>query len=348
MKMQIASITLAIWFALACISSTSASAWPFSNRGKVIRIQNEKDGRIQSFKILELIGEGAYGEVFKAFDLKTKSYVAIKLINLEASLLPKNNVQAWQEALEAVNELSEKEEILLTRMLRNYSFLLSPSNNFVTVRGFGQQIRDSLLVSKKLAVVMNLLDEDSHHLFKSLPLNPENNQYIERIELTEAFIDFSLAALQELKEKDLIHGDIKPQNILYSRHHHKFFLTDFDNLHFADEKLIALISTPPYRPPEWNRVDKIRSYQSDLYSFAVSLLDLLVDLDSIPALMVLLEKATKSPNQERFLEIKTEIQALLEAQIHKRFVQPSLLERYSAIESFIWKAFEFNPEDRQV
>lgn len=84
-----------------------------------------------------------------------------------------------------------------------------------------------------------------------------------------------LEALDYLSVLGLVHGDIKPGNILYSVRpsgRHNFILSDFDVSHSNDEAAISL-GTEPFIAPELRRDRQTgQTSKADIWSLAVTIL----------------------------------------------------------------------------
>jgi serine/threonine protein kinase len=86
-----------------------------------------------------------------------------------------------------------------------------------------------------------------------------------------------LGALIVAHQHGVIHGDIKPANILYNHKRHTYIVTDFGAAFFTGEpqrKGHVIVGTPSYMSPEQLQGKKMDG-RSDLYSLAVTLYHLL-------------------------------------------------------------------------
>jgi formylglycine-generating enzyme required for sulfatase activity/serine/threonine protein kinase len=138
--------------------------------------------RIDKYELLEEIGKGAMGAVYKAFHPHLKKYVAIKEVRSDLG----DDVELRQRF--------EREAELLAQL---------PSHpNIVTVR-------DALLWEGRLYVVMDYIDgETLADVIKRGGLNPARGH---------AIIAQILSGLEAIHRRGIIHRDLKPSNILIDR-----------------------------------------------------------------------------------------------------------------------------------
>lgn len=129
----------------------------------------------KKYKLLDKIGEGSFGSIYKAHNIRTEEYVAIKVEPIENA----------------------------TKLLKNESTIYHYLNNvprIPTVKWYGKDECNYYMVINLLG--KSLQDfKNKHYIF---PLKLVLQIGIQLIEL-----------LQKIHEKGLIHRDIKPDNFLF-------------------------------------------------------------------------------------------------------------------------------------
>ena len=198
---------------------------------------------IGHFKIVERIGAGAFGTVWKAFDTKLDRTVAIKV--------PRH----------AQLELSEEEQFL--REARSSAQLNHP--HIVSVHEVGREGDTIYIVSD---------------LIRGVPLSEmiaeSRLSRREAVELTVKLAD----ALHHAHERGVIHRDLKPQNVVVDDagepHLMDFGLAKRDVGEVTMTLDGAVLGTPAYMSPEQARGESHRVDQTtDIYSLGVMLFQLL-------------------------------------------------------------------------
>jgi WD40 repeat protein/serine/threonine protein kinase len=199
------------------------------------------------YYLLEEIGRGSFGQVFKAEDVKFKPAraVALKLFNPHFLLETELRVKIEQEA----------------GILAQFNH-----RNILRVLDFEIDAKMAFIVTELASTSLDKKLSSARAQKKNLPI-PQVLSYLEQL----------AAALDEAHLKGLVHRDIKPQNILLNEQD-EILLADFGLavLHTASySQLVNLdkAGTPLYMAPEqWNgEIGKA----SDLYALAVVIFELL-------------------------------------------------------------------------
>lgn len=210
------------------------------------------------YELLEQLGRGGMGEVWKAHDTQLRRYVAIKLLHA--------NLQANPD--------------FVAHFMREAQLVASLHHaNIVQIHDF--QLVDKQGSSIKAYMVMDYLEggtlSDYMHNTVRKGLFPQAN------EMLELFASISLA-LDYAHQKGMIHRDIKPANILLDKPVVRGkaigepILTDFGiaRLQGASTSTVtrAFIGTPLYISPEQAASQEI-DRRSDLYSLGIVLYEML-------------------------------------------------------------------------
>jgi serine/threonine protein kinase len=134
------------------------------------------------FEIIEKLGKGTYGTVYKVKDKKLNRIVAIKKM-----ILPND------------------EEGIPSTALREISILKGLNHpNIVS-------LLDIIIETNKIYLILEYLQTDLKIFLDSL-----NNKYLD-LKTVKKFMYQLLAGVQEMHSKRILHRDLKPQNILIDK-----------------------------------------------------------------------------------------------------------------------------------
>lgn len=191
------------------------------------------------YKGLSYIGEGAYGMVVSATDVKTGEKVAIKKVSpFEHRLF----CQRTLREVKILNRFRHPNIICIRNMLLGSQ---------------GVQSRD-------IYIVQNLMETDLHKILKKTRLSPEH----------VAFFTYQiLCALKYIHSANVIHRDLKPSNILIDATTTcDLRICDFglarvcDASHDHTGVMTEYVATRWYRAPEVMLVAKAYSMAIDIWS----------------------------------------------------------------------------------
>lgn len=207
------------------------------------------------FTVLNQIGQGGMGVLFKAFDPQLKRPIALKFLKKPSSLDPASEIRFLNEA-------------------RAAAALDHP--NVCTVYDIGA-------VGEQVYIAMAFIEGESLKQRISRGTLPFD-------EAIETCLQVALG-LREAHSKGIVHRDIKPANLLIARSG-VVKIVDFGlALLPQDEKLTRenfSVGTPGYMSPEQVRGDTV-DHRSDLWSLGVTLYEIMIgslpfSAPSIPAL----------------------------------------------------------------
>jgi len=192
------------------------------------------------YKILSVLGEGATGRVYRAENLALKSHVALKLLH----------------------DHRRNDEALIAQFKREAKTAGQLSHpNTVDVLDYGTDDEQRLYVAMELAQGDSLAV-----LIKGA----------ERLELTQIvrIMRQVLGALEEAHNHNIVHGDLKPDNIIVENRMYErdvVKVLDFGAVPFDTEPgRKRIFGTPEYMSPEQAKGEKLDG-RADLYSVGVIL-----------------------------------------------------------------------------
>ncbi|OQR81631.1 kinase Yak1 [Thraustotheca clavata] len=221
---------------------TSNNGWDNADNNIVLRVRDlltvtSKSGQPKSFVVLDLLGQGTFGQVFRCQDVETKEFVAIKII--------RNHPSYYKQALVEVH----------VSMLLHQGSQTSQNQQHVV------QLQDYFMFQNHLCLVFELLSINLYELisqnnFRGLPLT-----------VVRGFITQLLKSLIVLQESNIIHCDLKPENILLVGSDQTFTITDetpdmskrqvpmiklidFGSACLENETVYSYIQSRFYRSPE--------------------------------------------------------------------------------------------------
>ena len=176
---------------------------------------------LEKYELIQKLGKGAYGIVWKAMDKKYKQIVALKKV-FDAFHNATDSQRTYREVM-FLQELNGHENII---RLRN---IIRAENN------------------KDLYLVFDFMETDLHHVIRANILEEIHKQYV---------IYQILKALKYIHSAELIHRDLKPSNVLINSECH-VKVADFglarSVAQIADDGkgvLTDYVATRWYRAPE--------------------------------------------------------------------------------------------------
>lgn len=222
---------------------------------------------LKKYEILQKLGKGAYGIVWKAIDKRTKEIVALKKC-----------FDAFQNATDA------------QRTFREIIFLqeLNGHENIIRLQNVIRAEND-----KDIYLVFDFMDTDLHAVIRANILEDIHKQYI---------VYQTLKSLKYIHTADLIHRDLKPSNLLLNSECH-MKVCDFGlarSIDLSDTTtqpiLTDYVATRWYRAPEILLGSNKYTKSADMWSVGCILAELLLGKPVFPG--------TSTLNQlDRVLEV---------------------------------------------
>ena len=194
------------------------------------------------YEILEDLGQGGLGKVYKAFDQKAKKTVALKLIGPE--------IRTDEKALERFrNELKIARKISPGNVCRMYDLGKEGSSHYITAEYVeGEDLKRLIRMAGRLTP-------------------PKSISIVTQV----------CEGLSKAHSLGLVHRDLKPQNIMIDREGNAWIM-DFGIACLHEAEGVggsgAMIGTPEYMSPEQAEL-KETDKRSDLYSLGVILYEML-------------------------------------------------------------------------
>jgi dual specificity protein kinase YAK1 len=152
------------------------------------------------YLILDILGQGTFGQVVKCQNLKTHEIVAVKVVKNKPAYFNQSMMEVT--ILELVRP-SRSSLHRLTNLVIQLNKTCDPNDEHHILR-----LRDSFIHRNHLCLVFELLSSNLYELIKQNQFQGLSTQ------LVKVFMAQLLDAMTVLKEARLIHCDLKPENIL--------------------------------------------------------------------------------------------------------------------------------------
>ncbi|MCX6578430.1 MAG: protein kinase, partial [Candidatus Aminicenantes bacterium] len=195
------------------------------------------------YQIIEELGKGGMGTVYKVFDSEIKEKIALKLLKPEVAS-DEDTVERFRNEMKLARKIGHK------YVCRMYDLGKAEGNYFITMEYVpGEDLKSFIRRSEQLTVGKAV--------------------YVARQ---------VLEGLAEAHRLGVVHRDLKPQNIMIDREGNARIM-DFGIARSLKAKGITdagvMIGTPEYMSPEQAEVKDV-DQRSDIYSFGVILYEMLV------------------------------------------------------------------------
>ncbi len=212
--------------------------------GKASPIAEPESPRVGNYRLVKKLAKGATAIVYEAVDQRTHNRVALKLMAMpQDEKIERDRIRQWLREAEIVAGLEH--------------------DNIV-------KIHDAGIIGHNAYIAMD------HVSGYSMSLRLRKREYLTVGECIRITKDM-LRGLAVAHASGIVHGDIKPANILYDTGRDTYILTDFGAAYTAGRGRrgeSVIMGTPAYMSPEQLEGKKLDG-RSDLFSLAVTLYHLL-------------------------------------------------------------------------
>ena len=212
--------------------------------GKTLSKPEPESPSIGNYKLIRKIAKGSTAVMYEATDMRSHNRVALKVMRLRQN---ENNdrdrVEHWLHEAEIVSQLEH--------------------DNIV-------KIHDAEMLDESAYIAMDYISG------YSMSLRLRKREYLTVGECIRISRDM-LRALAVAHSHGIVHGDIKPANIMYDAVNDTYILTDFGAAYTERRERKTenvIVGTPAYMSPEQLEGKKLDG-RSDLFSLAVTLYQLL-------------------------------------------------------------------------
>jgi serine/threonine protein kinase len=219
----------------------------------------------ERYQVIEELGRGGMGKVFKVFDSKIKEVVALKLLNPE--------IAAHEKLIERFrNELKFARKIVHKNVGRMYDLNEEKGTHYILMEYVpGEDLKSFIIRSRQLAIgtAMSMA-----------------------MQITEG--------LKEAHRLGVVHRDLKPQNIMIDKEGNVRIM-DFGIARSLEEKVVSeagmIIGTPEYMSPEQAEGEEA-DQRSDIYSLGVIIYEMVtgkVPFEGEAAFDIIMKQKTEAP-----------------------------------------------------
>lgn len=171
------------------------------------------------YEILRVIGKGSFGQVIKAFDHKTRQFVALKMVRNE-----KRFHRQAQEEIRILEHLKKQDK----------------DNTMNIIHIF-----DNFIFRNHICITFELLSINLYELIK------RNRFQGFSLQLVRRFSHSLLQCLDALYRNKIIHCDMKPENVLIKQPGRSGIkVIDFGSSCYANQRVYTYIQSRFYRAPE--------------------------------------------------------------------------------------------------
>ena len=256
----------------------------------------------ERYEIIEPLGQGGMGKVFKAYDRKVGEVVALKLIRPEISVNDKA-IERFKNELKFARKISHR-NVCRMHDIGEEGFFRYITMEYVAGEDLKRFIRRAGTLSAGKAI----------HIARQV-----------------------VEGLAEAHRLGVVHRDLKPQNIMIDQDGNARIM-DFGIARFADAEGMTgsgvMIGTPEYMSPEQAELKEVDT-RADIYSLGVVLYEMTsgkVPFEGETPLSVAMKHKTEKPRDVR--EINPQVPPGL-AKIIARCMEKSPANRFQSAEELI-------------
>ena len=260
----------------------------------------------EKYDLIEIIGQGMYGKVYKALNKFENKFYAIKTMNFK-NITPKERLNIDTE-INLLQELKHPNIVLYKE-----SFIDENQNlNIVTTFCEGGDLYQKIFKSQKT--------------------------YLQEKEIINALIQL-LLGLSYIHDKKIVHRDIKTKNI-FIQNENTLRIGDFgiakifnSNKNSKNTNLNKMVGTPLYMAPECFKQNKKYSYKSDIWSLGCCIYEMCnlkhaFEGQFFPAVSIKISEGKRLPlNKIYSKELRNVIDNMLNLNPRNRPTIASLIEK---------------------
>ena len=169
------------------------------------------------YEILEIIGRGSYGQVIRAFDHKERKNVAVKIIRNMSCIIQQAKIE-----IQVLYKLIQQGDPC--------PYLVSIVDNWI--------FRNHIIQTFDL-LDMNLYQHLKSKSFSALPINA-----------IKLYTQQLLEGIKYYQNLNILHCDLKPENIMLNPEKSKITIIDFGSACFSNRRIFTYIQSRYYRAPE--------------------------------------------------------------------------------------------------
>lgn len=309
---------------------------------------NNKPDCLDDYEILDIIGEGGYGKVYKArkYDRLKQDYefFAIKHIAVPKNQSVINDMKLGytNSGIKDIEFINQNIKVQLKSMVDNCLKEVNIMNELSQYAGYKYivKIENSAVVERKnsigydIFIIMELLISLDQFILNN------RDTYLNFIDIVKIGIDIC-SALEQCEYNSIIHRDIKPSNIFVNINNSNntiinYKLGDFGTAKYTDinSTLTTDVGTLEYMSSQ--QKDGIFSYTNDVYSLGLVMYKLL-NRFRMPFCPL--------PEEKSFLSPLDKEKAKKRLDSGKEIVPPPIdADKY--LSEIVLKACAFNIEDR--
>ncbi len=266
----------------------------------------------ERYQIIDLLGKGGMGNVFLARDMKLQEDVAVKILKRDLFNIEQKTLDLFKQEIKTARQISHK------NIIRTYEFDEFGDDHFVTMEYFaGSTLKEFLEKRRRL-----------------------------RLELGITIIRQLCAALVSAHNENIVHSDVKPENILINKRFMikilDFGIARLQNKNFNPKEMASnrVIGTPHYMSPEQCN-SMPYDLRSDIYSLGILMYELFsgqLPFYGQDTISILLKHLNEKPKPPR--ELNMEIPLFLNDMILK-CLEKDPAARYQSVSEIMWRLLKY-------
>ncbi len=219
--------------------------------------------RIGRYRVVRLLGQGTFGRVWLAMDDELRRQVAIKVL-FSARLAESAHLEAWLGEARALAALDHPHIVPIYDVGRTEDGSAYAVAKFIPGKTLAQEVQDR-------AITIGGHSESDQGME---PLRSEASLCDGHTGVVSIIARLA-EALQHAHERNLIHRDVKPANVLIEQATGRVYLADFGLATRPGHEGEGFVAgTPAYMSPEQARGEPLEA-RSDLFSLGIIFYELL-------------------------------------------------------------------------